>query len=463
MNFGKRNRIGLGIVCLLMFAITGSQPVLAQESADKIVGIVNKRIILQSEVEIQVAQIKQQDPNFQDSMKPVILQEMMLQKMLQEQAERDSVMVTDEDVEGQLENRLRYFIQLYGSKEKLEQISGKTIYQIKEENRDGIRDQMIYEKMRGTIVENVKITPGEIDNFYKKIPVDSLPFFPATVEVGQIVIDPPVNPELDAYARQRLEEIRKEITDGTKTFETSASLYSDDPGSRDNGGRYDGITRNGPWAPEFIAATFRLQNNEISPVFKTKFGYHIVQMIQRKGDEADVRHILIRPEMTSSDFKGSMLKLDSIRALLVSGKMTFPEAVGKFSTDEGAKRTGGMIADPATGNTELDMTKLDPGMVLMLDSLKQGDYSAPHIFVTDARERSCRIVFLKSRTSPHKANLREDYSRIQEVALTQKKLAKMAQWVKEKQPGFYIWVAPDFRNHPIFRSWNLMSIGKNDK
>ncbi len=448
---------------VLLFAIFlfGSYSVIAQESADKIIAIVGRnRIILQSDVELQAMQARAQDPKFNDTMKCLLLQQMILQKMLLEQAERDSVMVSDEDVDGQLENRLRYFIQLYGSKEKLEQMSGKTIYQIKEENRDVIREQMVAEKLQGTILENTKVTPAEVEAFYKKIPVDSLPFFPATVEVGQIVIDPPVSQEMNDYARTRLEDIRKEIVDGHITFERAAQINSDDPGSRDNGGRYDGVTRTGPWAQEFVSATFKLQNGEISPIVKTKFGYHIIQMINRKGDEADVRHILIKAEVTSGDFQRSLSMLDSMRQILVAGKMPFSEAVGKFSTDEAAKRTGGMIADPATGNTELDMTKLDPGMVMLLDTMQQGHYSSPHIFLTDQHDKSCRIVYLRSRTSPHKANLKEDYSRIQEVALAQKKQLKMTNWVTAKLPNIYLKIAPEYQSCSALRAWLTNSVSK---
>ncbi len=441
------------ILLAVLFSL--SYPVLGQQSADKIIGVVGKRIILQSELEIELLQARQQNPNLGENVKCDMLQRMVLQKMLLEQAERDSVMVNDEDVEGQIDNRVRYFVQLYGSKEKLEQMSGKTIYQIKEENRELIRDQMVSEKLQGTIMENVKISPAEVAVFYKKIPVDSLPFFPATVEVGQIVIDPPVSKEMNDYAYQRLEGIRKQISDGTISFEHAAEINSDDPGSRDNGGRYDGITRNGSWAPEFVAAAFKLQNGEISPIIKTKFGYHIIQMIQRRGDEADIRHILIKPEITSADIQTALTRLDSIRQILVEGKITFPEAVGKYSTDEAAKRTGGMIADPNTGNTDLDMTKLDGAMVLMLDSMKPGGFSASHVFLTDAHDKSCRIVYLRSRTSPHKANLSDDYSRLQEVALVQKKSQKMEGWVKIKLPTFYVWIAPEYRGCSGIKDWHI--------
>ena len=445
---------GLGRVALLVLVVSSATYVHAQESADKILVIVGKnRIILQSELETELMQARQMNPALGDSEKCLILQQMITRKMLVEQAERDSVMVSDDDVEGTLDNRVRYFMQMYGSKEKLEQLSGKSIYQMKEENRETVKEQMIAEKMQNQVLENSKITPAEVEAFFKKIPVDSLPFFPASVELGQIVIDPPISNEMLDFAHKRLEEVRDKIVKEGASFELMVGAYSDDPGSRDNGGRYDGITRNGPWAPEFIAATFKLQNGEISPIFKTKFGYHIIQMINRKGDEADVRHILKKPSLTSADYQKSLNTLDSIRNLLVSGKMTFQEAVGKFSTDEAAKRTGGMLAEPTTGNTNLDVTKLDAGMLLIIDSLKPGEFSPAHIFMTDQREKSCRIVFMRSRTAPHKANTVEDYSRIQEVALAQKKQQKMLTWVKNKLPSFYLKIAPEYRECSSLKAW----------
>lgn len=427
----------------------------SQQTLDKIIVKVGKnRIVLMSDLEMQLAQAVQQMPgSSEDSLRCALLHRMILEKMLMEQADRDSVNVSDNDVEGQLDNRIRYFTQVYGSKEKLEQISGKTIYQLKEDYREIIRDQMMGEKVQGTILEHVKITPAEVDAFYKKIPKDSLPLFPSTVEVGQIVIEPPVSLEMEEYAHQKIEDIRKNITSGKMNFETAAGFYSDDPGSRDNGGLYEGVEKNGPFAPEFKAAAFRLQNGEISPIVKTTFGYHIIQMVNRKGDAADLRHILIKPTVTSSDYNKALAKLDSIRKIIISGKMTFPEAVGKFSTDEGAKRNGGMVSDPATGSTILDETKLDQGMVLMLDTLKEGEYSGAHIYMNEQREKSCRIVYLRNRTAPHAANLKDDYGKIQEVALAQKKQNKLQTWVKSKVSSFYLWIAPEYSNCDLIKDW----------
>lgn len=424
--------------------------------ADKILAVVGKnRIVLQSELEVQAAQAAQQaGQEASDKDKCGLLQQIILQKMLVEQAERDSLLVSEEEVEAALENRLRYFIQQFGSKEKLEEVSGRTVFQMKEDYRDVIRESMMAEKVQGQLMQNVKITPAEVNAFFKTIPADSLPDFPATVEMGQIVINPAVSPELDDYARKKLEDIRKQIVVDKKDFETMAGLYSDDPGSRNNGGRYDGVSRRGGgWATEFVAAAFKLQNGDVSPIVKTQFGYHIIQMIRRRGEEADVRHILIKPEHTSADYKAAFMKLDSIRSELVAGKITFQEAVGKYSNDEMSNRTGGMIADPQTGSTTMEVANLDPSIALMIDTMKVGSYSQPQVFDNGRGDRSTRIVYLKSITAPHKANLKDDYARIQDIALQQKKAKKMMDWVAEKSPTYYIKIDPAYMNCEELQAW----------
>lgn len=467
MNFPQRvTSFKSGVAVLLCFVALLPFQTFAQSNltgtADKIIAIVGKnRIILQSDIDLQFATYKAQDPTLSDTVKCNMLQQMITQKLLVEQAERDSLLVSDEDVEGTIDNRIRQFVRQYGSKEKLEEIAGKTIYQLKEENRETFKEQLMAEKMQSKILENVKITPSEVQSFYNKIPKDSLPFYPATVEVGQIVIDPPASPEVEEYAKKKLEDIRNQIVNDGKSFETMAGLYSDDPGSRDNGGRYNDVNRvGGGWAPEFVAAAFKLQNGEVSPIVKTQFGYHIIQMIQRKGDVADLRHILITPERTSVDFKKALDKLDSIRSLVIAGKYSFPEAVGKFSTDESAKNTGGMILDPTTGSPELEMDKLDPAMVMMLDTIKEGSLSQPQIFTNDRGAKSTRIVYLRARTQPHKANLKDDYSRIQQVALSQKQAKTVENWLMERLPNYYIKIDPEYQSCSVFSNWHLDTAAK---
>jgi peptidyl-prolyl cis-trans isomerase SurA len=455
-------RIALLLAVFSAFLTTITATAQTAQTGDKILAIVGRnRLILKSELEQEAAQMQQGNSAIEinDSLKCLLLQEMILRKMLVEQAERDSLLVSDEQVEGQLDNRVRYFIRQYGSKDKLEQLSGKTIYQMKEENREATRESLMADQMQSKIFENVRVTPGEVQSFYSKQSADSLPYYPATVEVGQIVMDPPTNQELDEYARKSLEDIRKDIITNGKSFETMAGLYSQDPGTRDNGGRMDGVTRDAV-VPEFATATFRLQNGEVSPIVKTRFGYHIIQMVQRKGEQADVRHILIIPQHAAADYVKARERLDSVRTLLVTGKMTFAEAVSKYSTDEQTKLTAGMITNPNTGSSALEVSDLDPGLALGIDSLKPGSYSQPQLFKNQMGEQSARIVYLRSRTEPHKANLRDDYSKIQAVALAQKKQQKLDSWVTERLPSYYLRIDPAYGSCAPLQRWMAKTAAK---
>lgn len=444
----KRFTYLLNIFLLLLMSIAVTLDTQAQKTGDldKIVAVVGKnRIILKSDIEIQAQQLKAQDPTL-TGVECDIMSQVLLQKMLVEQAERDSIVIPEEQIESTLDTRVRYFIMQYGSKEKLEEIAGKTVYQLKEENRETTREMMLAEQMQNSIMETVTVTPVEVKKFYDNIPVDSLPFFPATVEMGQIIIDPEVTPELDSYALNRIRDIRKEIVVDGKDFETQAIFYSQDGGTRDDGGLIRGVTRKGSGlVQEFVVQSFRLQDGEVSPPFKTQFGYHIIQMVKRRGDEADVRHILIKPEVTTADFEKALEKLDSVRQVLVSGDITFNEAVGKYSTDEMSNRTGGMITDQQ-GNSTIEVEDLDPTLALMIDTLKPGQYSKPMVFTNMRGERSARIVYMKSITTPHKANLQEDYSRIQFAALQKKKGERMQKWIADKAPSYYISVDEEYKS-----------------
>jgi peptidyl-prolyl cis-trans isomerase SurA len=433
----------------------------AQQVADKILAVVGKnRIILNSELEKQVEQLRLQNPEFHDTMRCQILEQMMISKLMIEQADRDSIFVSEEDVEGQLDNNIRYYIRAYGSQEKMEKELGKTVYQIKEEFREIYREQLLAQKVQGQLIQNVKITPAEVKEFFDEISRDTLPFIPATIELGQIVIDPPANEELDREAKKSAEELHQRITEKGESFEMLAGIYSQDPGSRDNGGDLGVVSRT-DLVPAFSSAAFKLKDGEISNVVKTQYGYHIIQMMKRMGDQAQIRHILIHPAITSIDIKKAMDKLDSVRAELVSGKITFATAVGKYSTDDGSKRTGGMIADPQTGNTQIELDKLDPAMILMLDSLKAGSFSQPQIFTNDRGEKSCRIVYVKSRVAPHTVNMQDDYARIQELALNRKKVQKMEEWIAQKLPSYYIKLDPEYRSCGMLDKWYKASASSN--
>jgi len=443
-------------LAILVIAICSQFQSNAQDnntSLDKIAAIVGDKIILKSDIEASFEDYKRETPNIDDSVKCQIMESLLAQKILVEQADRDSVIVGDEEVEGALDNRIRYFLQQYGSEEKLQEIAGKSSYQLKDDYRPIFKDQLTAQRMQQQIMSTVKITPQEVKAFYDKIPVDSLPYYPSMVEVGQIVFRPNINKEVEDYARNTLEDIRKDIIGGRVSFEEMAGRKSDDPGSKDNGGDL-GIMGRDELVPEFAAAAFKLQNGEISPVVKTKFGFHIVQMVNRQGEKAKLRHILIKPLITSDMVKETLVKADSVRADLVSGKMVFSSAVGKYTQDDVTKVTGGMFTNAQTSSSLIQIEELEPAVALLINELKIGTFSQPLEFV-DAKtgDKLVRIIYLKNRTEPHKANLKEDYNRIQEVAFAEKQTKTLSKWIEEKIGSFYIMIDSEYKNCNNISKW----------
>lgn len=442
------------ILLLGIFAFIGVKTSFSQvESLDKIIAIVGDKIILNSELEAAVADYSRENAGVQEDLNCLLLSQYLAQKVMIEQAERDSIIVSDEEIEGNLDNRIRYFIAQYGSEEKLEEVSGKSVYQLKDEFRGMFRDKLTADRMQQTIIGGVKITPQEVRAFYDKIPKDSLPFFPSMLEVGQIVFKPDVNKEVESYAIEKLENVRKEIVSGKASFDVMAGIHSEDPGSKDNGGDL-GIIGRDELVSEFAAAAFRLQNGEISQVVKTPFGFHIIQMMNRQGEKAKLRHILIKPLITSDMVKVTLAKADSVRANLVAGKLVYSEAVGKYSKDDKTKLTGGMLTEPQTGGSLIAPESLEPSIALMVNDMKPGEYSQPHEFVDEqSGDRLVRIVYLKNRTEPHRANLKDDYSRIQNVAFEEKKNKYLQQWLDDKIDGFYIKLDDSYQTCPNLEKW----------
>src|SRR5450755_93190 len=321
---------------LLAIAATAQQKVVA----DKIIGIVGDKIILKSEISIANEDIKRQGGQEQDVC--TILDGMLVQKALVLQAEKDSIPVTDEEIDAEIDQKIRYFISQYGSKEALEQVAGRSVYQMREEFRQPIKEQRMASGMRTKIVEGIKITPTEVKEFYEKIPKDSLLFYESELQIGQIVIYPKASRDIELLAIEELNGYKTDVESGRKKFETLATLYSDDPGSKDKGGMYQINKQEKQWDPVFLNAAFRLKDGQISPVVKTKFGYHIIQMVSRNGDDAVIRHILRIPQITETESAAALAMMDSVRQLLISKSIGFGEAVLKYSEDENAKFTAGI-------------------------------------------------------------------------------------------------------------------------
>lgn len=422
--------------------------------ADKIIATVGDKIILRSDIENSIHDMQRQNISVPPNASCLLLQQALALKALVIQAERDSLPVSDEDVDAEIDNKIRYYIQQYGSKEILEQVAGKTVFQLKEEFRPVIKDQKLAAAERDKIVGGVRITPKEVEAYYNKIPKDSLHFYESQLEVGQIVIYPKPSRDLENYAIDQLKEYKKQVEDGSKKFEVLASLFSDDPGSKDKGGMYE-INRNETqFDPVFLAKAFSLKDGQISNVFKTKFGYHIIQMVSRRGDDATIRHILKVPQVSSIEINAAKEKLDSIRTLLVEGKLQFGEAVSKFSEDDASKFTGGLITGPDGQSTLLSIDQLDKDLVLRLKDLKVGEYSSPEEYIDPSNgKKAVRIVEIKSETQPHRENLKDDYDKVAQRALEEKKNQALDDWFTQKMSGFYINVSKDYASCPEVKDW----------
>ena len=412
--------------------------------ADKIAAVIGDRIIMYSDIKNTISDYTRQGAEIPDNAQCLIMEQAIISKVLMLQAEKDSLPVTDEDVEADLELRVRDFIRTYGSKEAVEELAGKTIYQIKDDARESIKEKKLAEAMQRKIVENVKITPAEVKIFFDRVPKDSLPFFESELEVGQIVIYPKASRDLEKYVVDELNNYKKQIETKVSTFDQIAKRVSEDPGSKDRGGQYEISRTDKAWDPSFMAAAFRLKDGEISPVVKTKFGYHIIQMVKRNGDEAVIRHILRIPPVTDEENNAAVSRLDSVRAKLIAGTMSFNQAALKYSDDESTKFAGPFFTG-RDGSTYVTIDALPKDVVAMLGKLKIGEFSQPTLFTDEQQgKKGVRIIYLKSRSEPHRMNLKDDYNKISQLALEEKKAKAMDKWLTTKIPGYYIMVADDF-------------------
>jgi peptidyl-prolyl cis-trans isomerase SurA len=415
--------------------------------ADKIVGQVGDRIVLKSDIDNQIADAKRNEAVLPPDANCFLMQQLIINKMLALQAEKDSLPVSDEEVEADIDNRIRYFIQQYGSREVIEQITGKTLYQFREEMRGPIKEGKLAGAMRNKIVENIKITPTEVRAYYDKIPKDSLSFYETEMEIGEIVIYPKAGREMEEYAQDELKEFKRQVETGEKKFETLASLYTEDPGSKQTGGMYVLNRSDRQWDPTFFNTAMSLKEGQVSRVIKSKFGYHIIQCVMRNGDEVTIRHILKIPRITDEDIKEAIHKLDTIRPRLIAGTLKFGDAVGKYSDDEQSKFTGGRIMGQ-DGSSIVTIDQLPKEIVPVLETVKTGEYSEPFSFTDERGKKGVRMIYLISKTDPHRENIKDDYSKIANRALEEKKEKELEKWFRKNATTFFVQIDEEFKACP---------------
>lgn len=441
------NRFGFFLL-LTLFTV----PATAQNGViDKIIAVVGEKPILYSELQAQIQQIQSQSGTIDTSLKCVVLEEMILQKLLLNQAEKDSVVVSDAQVDGELDKKIRFFVGQIGSVEELEKYLGKSIVQIKEDFRDRIRDQLVIQQMQSKLSGEVKVSPAEVRAFYESIPKDSLPFVESEIQVAQILRKPPVNILEKERVRKELNDIRQRILDG-KSFASMAAFYSEDVASAAKGGELGFVSR-GDLVPEFEAAAFALKGKEISPIVETMYGFHIIQLIERRGETINVRHILMSPKASPLDLDKARVQLDSISKAIRLGQISFEEAALKFSDDADSKNNGGLMVNPASGSTLFEISQMDQSLFFVVDKLKEGEISDPVLVRSGEKKEAYRIVMLRSRSQPHVANLTDDYQRIMAAAENEKREKRVQEWISRKRKSFYVRIDPQYSNCNFTNDW----------
>jgi peptidyl-prolyl cis-trans isomerase SurA len=435
----------------ILFSISAK----AQEKViDKIVAVVGTNPILKSELEAQYQQMLSQQEAVDENTRCKLLEDLLFQKLLLAQAQKDSLEVTEAQVEQELDRRMRYYLQQFGSEEKFAAFYGKSSEDYKADLKDNVRDLLLAQQMQGKIVNDITVTPNEIKTYFNSIPEDSIPLINAEVEVGQIVKKPIVRPEAKKAAKEFIESLRQRILKG-ESFATLAALYSKDPGSASKGGLYENIER-GQFVPEWDAWAFKLKQGEVSEVFESVYGYFIIQLIERRGEEVSARSLLYFPDVEPTDLLTAKLALDTIYNKLKADTISFSDAAAKYSEDEETKNNGGLLISPFTGSTLFAMDEIgqyDQNIAFAIDKLKVGEYTKAMPFSTREGKQAYRILYLKKRTEPHRANLTDDYQKIQSAALSKKQLEATQIWIKKKLADNYVRIAEDYKNCAFTNKW----------
>jgi peptidyl-prolyl cis-trans isomerase SurA len=453
----KLYRVVLSILFVTATVIAQAQ--VKKVIADKIVGAVGDKYILKSDIDNAIADYKRQAQGQEGAIVPSscqVLEGQLIRKALVLQSEKDSLVVTDEEVENMIDSKIRRFIAEFGSKEALEEIAGKSIFQLKEDFRTPIKEQKLAQDMQEKIVEKIKITPNEVRAYYNKIPLDSLPLYESEVSIAQIIVHPKANRDIEEYVISQLLGYRKQVEAGINTFDQLIKLYSEDPAAKENLGQYNLNRNERSFDPAFMAGSFRLKDGQISAPIKSKFGYHLIQLISRSGDDAVVKHILRIPPITNDEINETKHLLDSIKKEVLAGKLIFGEAVNKYSDDEGSKFSGGSITGN-DGSAYVNLDQLDKDMIMVVKGMKPGEISDPQVYVDERGRKTVRLIYFKERSVPHKENLKEDYNRVSVRALEEKKAKAMETWFKEHIHNYYIFIDPEYNACKELTDWNKVA------
>ncbi len=414
---------------------------------DEVVAVVGDNAILRSDIEYQYEQALMEGvTNHTGDMKCHIFEQILVQKLMLNQAKLDSITVSENEVVNQVDSRMNYFIQRIGDKEKLEEYFNKSMLQIKRDQMDMVRTQMMTQQMQREITKNIKVTPSEIRAYYRNLPEDSLPMVPTQYEMQQIVIYPKVEMEEIERVKTQLRDFQRQINEG-RDFATLAVLYSEDPGSAAHGGDLGWYTRSG-FVPEFANVAFNLQEkNKVSKIVETEFGFHIIQLIDRKGERINVRHILLKPKVSEKNRNEAKSYLDSIATYINDKKLTFEEAALRFSNDKDSRSNGGVMVNAENGSTKFEIGQIPSEIAKSIQNLQEGAMSKP-FFMMDERKgkETYRLVVLKRKIAPHRANLADDYKLLQDMMEENLRAKTLKEWIVTKQKETYVTIDKNWRN-----------------
>lgn len=413
---------------------------------DKIVAKVDNNIVLESDVQRNYMEaIAQAQQGMEAPTRCDVFENLMINKLMVAKAEIDSVLVTDAEVMLQTENRFSAVMQQFGGDENmLVQVYGKTAEQLKAELEDVIREQMIVSKMRGKITEGLTVSPADVRAFFNSIPSDSLPLFTSEATVGQIVKKPQVNAKVRDEIIAQLKQFKQDILDGKADFDDLAKKYSEDPGSGAQGGDL-GFFRRGELAPEYESTALGLRQGEISDPVETQFGFHMIQLLEIKGNTFNTRHILRIPKATEEDILKAEKYLDSLNKVIESGKITFAKAAKEYSEDRTTSDNGGFFTDPATNSNRLSLRTLeDPVLYFTIDTMQVGTTTKPIRFEDPREGTKVRILYYHAKYPAHRANLEDDYEKMKAAALRRKEDDILSKWFITAKEDVFIDIDPAY-------------------
>lgn len=432
------------LACASMAGVDSAAQTAADSSAhnvvDEVIWVVGDEPILKSEVEAMRMQAAQEGTRWNGDPDCVIPEQLAVQKLFLHQAAIDSVEVTEADVQGQVDNYVEYWIQQAGSREKLEEYKKQSISQIRNELHDIVHDQMTTQKMREKLVENIKVTPGEVRRYFKDMPQDSIPFVPTEVEVQIITQTPRIEQEEINRVKDELRSFTDRINKGETSFSTLARLYSEDPGSARSGGEIDYAGRT-TFDPAFANVAFNLTDpKKVSKIVESEFGFHIIQLIDKRGDKIKVRHILLKPRISDKAVSSSLARLDSIRTDITKGLFTFEEGATVISDDKDTRNNHGLMSNivGSARTSKFRMQDLPPEVARVVDTMKVGEISAPFSMINDRGKTVCAIVKLKNRVDGHKATITEDFQVMKDLVLGKRREEKLHEWVADKIKTTYV-------------------------